>query len=295
MQTIKTLDELTFFLKDVISKGSLGLVPTMGALHLGHLSLVKRSIRENTNTMVTIFVNPTQFDSESDLTHYPKTLDRDVELLNQEGCTAVFIPSLSTIYPNGPCCKRYHFGVLTQYMEGAFRNQYFDGVATFIQRIFALVRPDRTYFGEKDFQQLQVIRELVRQYEIDTKIVGCPTFREDTGLAMSSRNERLSEDAKVLSGLIYKTLCRARQLFLDRVSNEHIKSFVKKVFETSPFELEYFEIAIEEKLIPIGNEDFDASLRIRGFIAVFLEGVRLIDNLPFYSSSSTILPSTSDH
>lgn len=282
MEIIASIADLKIFVKEAKSKGHLGLVPTMGALHLGHLSLVEQSKKENKNTLATIFVNPTQFDQESDLVNYPKTLDKDVEVLRKEGCNAVFAPSVKEVYPNGLIKKSYDFGSLTQYMEGATRDGHFNGVGTIVEKLFLLTTPNVAYFGEKDFQQLQIVRMLTQQMNMGIKIVGCPIVREANGLAMSSRNERLSKKARANANLIYQTLLDAKTLFSADKKLSAIKDFVKKAFDKSSMQLDYFDIVDEANLIPFRNDKNIENKRARAFIAVFLEGIRLIDNLPFH-------------
>ncbi|GGD51956.1 pantoate--beta-alanine ligase [Muriicola marianensis] len=259
-------------------KGTLGLVPTMGALHEGHLSLVKKAISENDTVLVTIFVNPTQFNNPEDLEKYPKTLEEDLSLLNSvDQGIIVFAPSIEELYGEEVTSKEYFFDGLDKVMEGAFRPGHFNGVATVVQKLFELIRPDKAYFGEKDFQQLQIVRNLARTLPFSLQIVGCPIVREAQGLAMSSRNRLLSEEMRKKAGLIYQTLEKARCMFGTENATKVI-AYVKEVFSAQKdMDLEYFQIADEETLTPVMKKQ--KNRKYRGFIAVYAEGIRLIDNI----------------
>ncbi|MCL6274016.1 pantoate--beta-alanine ligase [Muricauda sp. 2012CJ35-5] len=256
----------------------IGLVPTMGALHKGHLSLVKKAISENDVVVVSVFVNPTQFDQKEDLEKYPRTFERDVELLKQlDDTIVVFAPDAKDIYGEEVIAKEYNFEGLDKVMEGAFRTGHFDGVGTIVELFLTTVSPSRAYFGEKDFQQLQIIRKLVETQNLPFEIVGCPIEREPHGLAMSSRNERLSETTRKEAGFIYKTLKTANEKFGTESASE-IKKWVKSQFEKNELlDLEYFEITDENTLTPMLKKQ--ANQKYRAFIAVYAENVRLIDNL----------------
>ena len=192
MQLVTTRAEATQFSLSEQSLGKkVGFVPTMGALHQGHLSLVHQSIRQNDSTIVSIFVNPIQFNNADDLKKYPRTLDNDLELLESEGCNMVFAPSVEEMYPQVPT-ESYSFGLLEQVMEGFYRPGHFNGVAIVVRRLFDILRPHRAYFGEKDYQQLVIIRKMVEQFQLPVETIGCPIVREPDGLAMSSRNRRLA-------------------------------------------------------------------------------------------------------
>lgn len=257
---------------------SIGLVPTMGALHDGHLSLVKRALSENGVVVVSIFVNPTQFDNKDDLQNYPSNLERDLELLNGlSKDILVFAPSKSEIYPGEITSQKFQFGGLEKTMEGRYRNGHFDGVATIVELLLKTVRPDKAYFGEKDFQQLQIVRKLVRSKRIPVEIIGCPIQREPNGLAMSSRNERLPNEVRQKAGFLFETLKSAKQQFGTK-SADYLRGWVKDRFSANnDFELEYFEIADEEKLAPVKRKR--KNKKYRAFIAVYAKGVRLIDNI----------------
>lgn len=254
----------------------IGFVPTMGVLHKGHQSLVEKSIKNNDFTVVSIFVNPTQFNKEEDLKKYPKTLKADLELLKNAGCDCVFIPSVKEIYDKNVVSKSYEFGGIENQMEGEFRTGHFDGVATIVQAFFEIIKPNNSYFGEKDFQQLQVVKKLSEQENLDVNVVGCPIFREEDGLAMSSRNVRLSEEQRTEVPFIYQTLKKAVNLVKTK-SVKEIYTFVKNEFATTSLDLEYFTIAEESSLEEVLEIDFKK--KNRAFIAVNAGTIRLIDNL----------------
>ncbi|AKA34794.1 pantoate--beta-alanine ligase [Flagellimonas lutaonensis] len=257
---------------------SIGLVPTMGALHYGHLSLVKRALSENGVVVVSIFVNPTQFDNQNDLKNYPSNLERDLDLLNAlSEDILVFAPSKTEIYPGEIAPQKFKFGGLEKTMEGQYRNGHFDGVATIVELLLKTVGPDKAYFGEKDFQQLQIVRKLVRSKQIPVEIIGCPIQREANGLAMSSRNERLPKEVRQRAGFIFETLKTAKRQF-GMKSADYLRKWVKDQFKANnDFDLEYFEITDEEKLAPIQRKR--KNKKYRAFIAVYAKGVRLIDNI----------------
>ena len=258
---------------------SLGFVPTMGALHQGHLSLVKAALSMNNYVVVSIFINPTQFNNPNDLIHYPRTLDKDVSLLKtlSKDSIVVYAPSSEDLY--GPQIKLdcFDFDGLDLEMEGRSRPGHFDGVGTVVKRLFEIVRPDNAYFGEKDFQQLQIIKKMVAITELPVKIITCPIEREANGLAMSSRNTRLSPAEVDASALIYKTLQSVKKQF-NYESRQAISEWVVNQFSTHPlFELDYFQISEVEALAPIKQKSLRKSFR--AFIAVNIGDVRLIDNI----------------
>ncbi|WP_298364484.1 pantoate--beta-alanine ligase [uncultured Lutibacter sp.] len=261
-----------------LKKGtSIGFVPTMGALHKGHLSLIERAKKENDIVVVSIFVNPTQFDKKEDLINYPKTIDKDLSLLKSVYCDLVFAPSSSEIYANNIKSENFEFDGLEFQMEGKFRDGHFDGVGTIVKRLFEIVKPHKAYFGEKDFQQLQIIRSLVKNYKIPVKIVPCEIYREDDGLAMSSRNARLTIEHRLAAPFIYKTLKKVKLKFGTENALDIVK-WVENEFKKDPLlELEYFEIAEEETLQTIKNNN--PKRKYRAFIAVFAGKIRLIDNI----------------
>ena len=259
-------------------KRSVGLVPTMGALHLGHLSLVKRSLYQNDITIVSIFVNPTQFNDKNDLAAYPRTLDKDLNLLSSErGEIWVYAPGVDDIYGGDISSKSYDFKGLDQVMEGPNRPGHFDGVATIVERLLRIVRPHHAYFGEKDYQQLLIISRVAKQKRLGAKIVGCGIVREDSGLAMSSRNQRLSSAAISEATFIYQQLLWAKRRFTS-MSLPKIKEAVSEAFKSNTsFELEYFEIA--EATTLTAHPERKKNKKYRAFIAAKIDGVRLIDNL----------------
>ena len=257
---------------------TIGFVPTMGALHDGHLALMERSLRENEYTVVSIFVNPTQFNNPEDLAKYPRTLEEDVRkitALNPE--VIVYAPSVDDIYDGKPISQSFDFDGLENQMEGKFRPGHFDGVGTIVKRLFEIVTPTHAYFGEKDFQQLQIVKKLVAKNQLPVTIVGCPIYREANQLAMSSRNERLSSNERNQASIIYQTLVQAKILF----QNETIASaiqLVQQTFENHPlFDLEYFVIADEETLLSSNTKEENKNYR--AFIAVFVNNIRLIDTI----------------
>ena len=278
MPLIKTKKELQVQLSLAKQKGSLGLVPTMGALHQGHVSLVVQADSENTTTVVTIFDNPTQLDNQEDLDKYPSTLKADMKLLEKiSKKIIVFAPKASEIYGNEMKSKRYNFGGLDKVMEGAFRDGHFEGVGTIVEKLLNLVLPDRVYFGEKDFQQLQIIKKLVAIRNIPVEIIGCPIVRESTGLAMSSRNERLSSSLREEAAFIYKTLRSAKKEFGTK-SAKVVTNWVMGQFEKhADLKLEYFAITDIKKLRPVQRKR--PNTKYRAFIAVYAKDVRLIDNI----------------
>lgn len=260
------------------AKKNIGFVPTMGALHQGHLSLVKKAIQENEIVVVSVFVNPTQFNNPEDLEKYPKTLKEDVSLLKTlKGKVVVFNPSASQLYPNNVSSKSYSFNGLENEMEGKHRKGHFDGVGTILEILFKMVKPSKAYFGEKDFQQLQVVRKLVEILKLPLTIIGCPIVREENGLAMSSRNKRLSKDQFKEAALIHKTLKEVQQNF-NELSVPKLNKLVKNKLENSVhLKLEYFEIASEKTLKTAYRKNKNKNYR--AFIAVFAGNIRLIDNM----------------
>jgi len=257
---------------------SVGLVPTMGALHKGHLSLVRKAISENEVVVVSIFVNPTQFDNKDDLKKYPVTLDSDLEYLKSiSEELIVFAPEVTELYSNNISSKDYKFDGLDATMEGKFRANHFLGVATVVEKLFLIVKPHKAYFGEKDFQQLLIIKKLVEKTKMPIEIIGCPIVREPNGLAMSSRNERLSKELRDNAAVIYETLLSAKDLF-GMKSADQVMNWVKNKFDKlSEFDLEYINIAEQETLKPVKRKQ--KKTKYRAFIAVYANGVRLIDNL----------------
>jgi pantoate--beta-alanine ligase len=279
MQLYSTINDLQKVLsKDRNAGKTIGFVPTMGALHQGHLELVKRSVSENDVSVVSIFVNPTQFNDANDLLKYPRTLDADCDLLRSVACNYVFAPEVKEIYPE-PDTRQFEFGNLVTGMEGRFRPRHFNGVAQVVSRLFDIVKPDSAYFGEKDFQQLAVVRDLVRQLNLNIQIIACPIVREKDGLAMSSRNRRLDESQRKQAIAISKTLFESK----DRKKNCPVPDLLKwvtsKINAVSGLQIEYFEIVDGFTLQPIENWK-DTNYPV-GCIAVFAGDIRLIDNVTY--------------
>ena len=258
---------------------TIGLVPTMGALHDGHLELVKKALTDNDNVVVSIFVNPTQFDNSDDLKKYPRTLDDDIALLNtvSKDRILVYAPTVKDIYEGHTVVENFDFNGLEFEMEGRFRNGHFNGVATIVKRFFEIVKPHNAYFGEKDFQQLQIIRKLVEKYQIPLNIIGCKIHRALNGLAMSSRNKRLKPKFKKAAPFIYKTLIAAKKQF-DTKSASKVTQWVEKEFDNHDLlKLEYFIIANIDTLKLAKRKSNKKSYR--AFIAVYADNIRLIDNI----------------
>ena len=279
MHTIKDLQAELSVLKAQGKK--VGLVPTMGALHAGHASLVKRSVNENEVTVVSVFVNPTQFNDKNDLVKYPRTLDADCKLLEACGATYAFAPSVEEMYPE-PDTRQFSYAPLDTVMEGAFRPGHFNGVCQIVSKLFEAVKPHRAYFGEKDFQQLAIIREMVRQMQFDLEIVGCPIVREEDGLALSSRNARLSAEERENALKISQTLFKSRTFAATHTVSETLK-FVEDAIAAVPgLRLEYFEIVDGNTLQKVDN--WNQTSYVVGCITVFCGDVRLIDNIKYKES-----------
>ena len=277
MRVFKTINSIGSKLSIIDKKKTLGLVPTMGALHEGHLSIVKRAKKENDYVIVSIFVNPTQFDKEEDLLKYPNTVKTDLKLLEDLQCDFVFMPKIEEIYADNIVSDSFDLDNLDKAMEGAFRKGHFDGVATIVKKLFNITHPNNAYFGEKDFQQLQIIKKMVEIESIPIQVIACEIYREDDGLAMSSRNLRLSPKQRNAAPLIYKTLLESIELIHEKDIG-FIKTFVKNNIESNEFlELEYFEIADIETLIPATEIIHDK--KYRAFISAFAGPIRLIDNI----------------
>jgi pantoate--beta-alanine ligase len=255
----------------------IGFVPTMGALHKGHLSLIEKSKEKNTITIVSIFVNPTQFNNQEDLEKYPETLKEDLNLLKNTHCNFVFIPSVEEMYAKAVFSKQYSFDGIEHQMEGKFREGHFNGVATIIELFFEIIQPNNAYFGEKDFQQLQIVKKLVEKENLPTNIIGCAIFRENDGLAMSSRNVRLSKEERSVAPFIYQTLSNVLSLGTT-IKVEDIYAFVNKEFNKQTLlDVDYFTIAEEESLLEAIT--LKKGKKYRAFIAVTIGGIRLIDTI----------------
>ncbi|WP_339328745.1 pantoate--beta-alanine ligase [Aestuariivivens sediminicola] len=257
----------------------IGFVPTMGALHQGHLALVKQALNSNDIVVVSIFVNPTQFNNASDLEKYPRTFDSDIALLESlnEDRIMVYTPSVDDIYEGNLRSQKFDFDGLEREMEGKYRPGHFDGVATVVKRFFEIVNPDNAYFGEKDFQQLAIIKRMVNKNDIPVTIIGCKIHRESDGLAMSSRNARLTSEQRNAAPFIYAVLKEAKQEFASKSANEVVKWVEEQFKGHGILELEYFIIADEKTLRPIRNKT--DKRRYRAFIAVYADDIRLIDNI----------------
>lgn len=279
MKLIRTIKELQAELDTYKKQGKkIGLVPTMGALHAGHASLVKRSVSENSATVVSVFVNPTQFNDKNDLIKYPCNLDADCQLLEEVGATFVFAPAVEEMYPE-PDTRQFNFAPLDTVMEGAFRPGHFNGVAQIVTKLFDAVQPDNAYFGEKDFQQLAIIRAMVKQLGYTLHIVGCPIVRETDGLALSSRNARLSKEEREIALNISQTLFKSRIFAASHSLEETVKFVEDSIAAVDGLRLEYFQIVDGNTLQPVS--DWEDSDYIVGCITVFCGEVRLIDNIKY--------------
>jgi pantoate--beta-alanine ligase len=257
----------------------LGFVPTMGALHEGHLSLIRESVKNNDLTLCSIFVNPTQFTNREDLLHYPKSLEEDIKLLKDEGCAALFLPSEKMMYPEEPVIG-FNMGYLDEIMEGGFRKGHFNGVVMIVSKLFNLIRPDNAYFGQKDLQQFVVLNTLVRELFFDINMVVLPIVREKDGLALSSRNRRMTEPERKVSVNFYKALLMAKQCIENGIGISQTKDMVVEYFNNiDGADLEYFEIVDSENLLPLAkfNNHQPKALCIAGFVGK----IRLIDNFIF--------------
>ena len=279
MIVYRTKSELIRHLDDLRGKQkSIGLVPTMGALHQGHISLVTRSTHENDCTVASIFVNPTQFNNSSDLEKYPRTPEKDLELLQKNRVDVVFLPPVEEMYPESDR-RLFDLGGLDQVLEGATREGHFNGVAQIVSKLFQITEPHRAYFGQKDFQQLVIIRHLTQILNLGLEVVACPIIREKDGLAMSSRNIRLGRKERKEAPFIYQTLAKAVEI-RGQFSPDELKSWVRTRFDQHPlFELDYFEIIEDKALKPVRSWKEEANKV--ACIAVILGGIRLIDNMIF--------------
>ena len=279
MEIVHTVRDLQASLSALRAQGkTVGLVPTMGALHAGHASLVKRSVAENDATVVSVFVNPTQFNDKTDLEKYPRTLEADCRLLDECGATIAFAPSVEEVYPE-PDTRRFSYAPLDTVMEGKYRPGHFNGVCQVVSKLFDMVKPDRAYFGEKDFQQLAIIREMVRQMNFPLQIVGCPIVREADGLALSSRNKRLTPEQRTEALQISQTLFASVEYAKSHTVAE-TKQFVEDRIAAAPgLRLEYFSLVDGNTLQDVSA--WDDSTYIVGCITVFCGEVRLIDNIKY--------------
>ena len=279
MKIVKGINELKSYLADSKKDGKrIGLVPTMGALHKGHLSLVERCVKENDVCVVSVFVNPTQFNDKHDLETYPRTLEADCALLEQAGCDFVFAPLVEEMYPE-PDTRTFDFGPVMQVMEGAKRPGHFNGVAQVVSKLFYIVEPDNAYFGEKDFQQIAVIRAMVKQLQIPVQINACPIVREADGLALSSRNTRLTPELRAKAPKIARAMRESLELAKTK-SVKEVHDYVVNTLNADPeLEVEYYEIVDGNSLQAIQDwKDTDYAV---GCITVYCGEVRLIDNIKY--------------
>jgi len=276
MKLVKTVKDLQEKLQQLRPRGTVGFVPTMGALHNGHISLVEKAVKENRVVVVSIFVNPTQFNDLKDLERYPRDMESDVKLLEETGAHMAFAPSVEEMYPE-PDTRKFNFGPLETVMEGKHRPGHFNGVAQVVSKLFGMVNPDKAYFGMKDFQQVAVIKNMVKRLGMPVEIVPCPIVREESGLAMSSRNELLTAEERENAALISKTLFEAKKL-MGQKSVQELTEWITKNINKSPFlTVEYFEIVDDINLQPVKNWD-EENTKV-GCVAVFCGKVRLIDNI----------------
>lgn len=279
MLIFDTKIDLVSHLKSISNQeNSIGFVPTMGALHEGHLSLMEEALLHNIVVVVSIFVNPTQFNNAEDLAKYPRTLEQDIERIKTvSDKIIVFAPSIKDIYEGNAVSEHFDFDGIENQMEGKFRPGHFDGVGTIVKQLFEIVEPTNSYFGEKDFQQLQIIKKMVAKLKMPVKVIGCPIHREPNGLAMSSRNERLSKDERKEAAIIYKTMQESKILFATKSAKEVTEFVAEKFKKNLKFELEYFQIADEKTLLPCIRKS--KQKKYRAFIAVFVNNIRLIDTI----------------
>lgn len=279
MEIFKTKKPLLDFVERQKEMGKrIGFAPTMGALHQGHISLYAQARKENDLVISSIFVNPTQFNNPQDLGKYPRNIEKDIQLLEESGFVdAVYIPEVSDIYPEVLESKEYDFDGLENEMEGKFRPGHFNGVGTVVEELFRQVKPDNGYFGDKDYQQLAIIKKLTEKLKLPIKIYGVPIFREKNGLAMSSRNQRLNPEEREAAKIIYETLVKVNDWFRV-ITIPEINDRVQEIFDDQPgMKLEYFEIADEATLKQ--TDFFYKDKSYRAFIVVFVGDVRLIDNM----------------
>lgn len=280
MNIYKTAEELRSFVTEERKQGHrIAFVPTMGALHEGHLSLVRRALKENDCCIVSVFVNPTQFNNPRDLETYPRTLDADSRLLASIGTTALFTPEVETIYPE-PDTRVFHVGAVAEVMEGKYRPGHFNGVMQVVSRLFNLVQPDRAYFGEKDFQQIAVLRAMAREIKSPVEIIACPIVREEDGLARSSRNTLLSEEGRAQAPNIYRILSESRAWSKELSPKAVIERATQLLDAIPTLRVEYFEIVDADTLQPITR--WEDSPKPHGCITVYCGEVRLIDNIAYY-------------
>lgn len=283
MKIFSTIRELQRYLNKERKNGRpVGFVPTMGALHEGHLSLVARSVTENGLTVCSIFVNPAQFNNRKDLANYPRTTDRDLKLLENSGCDVAFTPVVEEMYPESETDESdFDFGLLDTILEGKYRPGHFKGVVTIVKKLFSIIEPARAYFGKKDYQQLLIISEMVKKLNMPVAIVPCPIVREPDGLAMSSRNMRMSIGERQVAPLIYEVLSEVKEK-AGTIPVKKLKEWAAKKINHEPlFSVEYIEIADKRTLLPI--ENWKSMENAMVLAAVHLNDIRLIDNLEFFN------------
>lgn len=280
MEIIRSVAELRTKLNDARQKGSIGLVPTMGALHEGHLSLIQRARKENDTVVVSVFVNPTQFNNQTDLVTYPRTEEADVAMLEKAGVDYAFIPTVEEVYPE-PDTRVFDLGPVAEVMEGAMRPGHFNGVAQIVSKLFDYTRPTRAYFGEKDFQQIAVIRRMVEIEGFDLEIVDCPIKREADGLAMSSRNVRLTPEQREIAPVIHKTLLSSVDWARDHTVEQTKRYVIDELNSMPQLQVEYYEIVDALTMQPIA--EWGETEQAVGCVTVFCGEVRLIDNIKYPS------------
>lgn len=279
MKIISTKQEIERIVEECKNKHlSIGLVPTMGALHEGHASLVRRSVNDNDITFVSVFVNPTQFNNKEDLEKYPRNLERDAQLLESIGADYVFAPTAEEMYTQEEMQQvfQFDFGGLDQVMEGKYRPGHFNGVVQVVSKLFRMVKPDKAYFGEKDYQQLAIIHRMVKLMHIPVEIIDCEIVREPSGLALSSRNERLSEEEKQIATNISHILFESRQLTACQTVKQVESWVIEQINRIEGLRIEYYQIVDQTTLMPA--QDFSHAI---GCITVYCGPVRLIDNIKY--------------
>lgn len=281
MTVLRSLLELNEW-RAQIGEQTLGFVPTMGALHRGHISLVEQSLSMADHTLVSIYVNPTQFNNAEDLEKYPSTLEQDLTLLSATGDVVVYLPTQNDLYPNGLHSRNFDFGSLGTFMEGTGRPGHFEGMATVVTRFFEIIRPHCAFFGEKDYQQLAIIKQVAADENWPVKIIACATLREDDGLAMSSRNLRLSAEQRSSAKEIHRIISQwiSSTDFIATMPHAARIALIENINSIDHLEVEYLEFSASNTLIPV--ERFDLNVPTRVFAAVMCGKVRLIDNLPLF-------------
>jgi len=287
MEILKRVNEVQERIQLLRKEGnSIAFVPTMGALHEGHISLIKKAQKHADVVVASVFVNPSQFNEKSDLEKYPRTLQADAEKLNDAGCSLLFAPEISDIYPEGHEAKTIDYQGLDEVMEGAKRPGHFDGVVEVVARLFDIVDPDVACFGEKDFQQLAIIKMLVEEHKYDIEVLGCPIIREENGLAMSSRNERLSKEHREKAAILSETLNEMKGL-VDLMNPDEVEDWGRSALNGLDFcELEYLEVAEAKTLQPIFR--WHECESARAFVVARFGEIRLIDNLEIYRQAASI-------